>query len=357
MRSSSLERAGRSICGRLPCHNVLGAVALGLVGWLAGAAEIAIRLEDGVFRVTGFSERSTFAVYAGAGDLPPIAGSSSRDGGVLTFRPRYPLAAGVRYRAVVRPENVEAFFEVARAEATTRVEHIYPSVGVLPSNQLKLYIVFSAPMARGQAWRRIRLLDERGKPVELPFLELEQELWDHDFRRLTVLFDPGRIKRGLVPTEEVGPPIEQGKRYTLVVDREWMDAREAPLMEVARKEFRVTAPDRVPPDPRHWHITAPRAGTWDAVVVDFGEPMDFALAERLMRLPGVEGKSTLENEETQWRFVPRAAWRAGRYRLEVDRAIEDLAGNRVGRPFDVDLFERVTRQIERQIVTLVFRVR
>ena len=37
-------------------------------------------------------------------------------------------------------------------------------------------------------------------------------------------------------------------------------------------------------------------------------------------------------------------------------ALEDLAGNRVGRVFDVDTFGEVTRQITKEKTTLTFRI-
>ena len=55
-----------------------------------------------------------------------------------------------------------------------------------------------------------------------------EELWDPNFQRLTMTFDPGRIKRGLTSNETMGPPIAEGKRYTLVIDRDWPDARGVP---------------------------------------------------------------------------------------------------------------------------------
>src|SRR5262249_55419183 len=146
---------------------------------------------------------------------------------------------------------------------------VYPSTGLLPDNQLKFYVYFSAPMRRGEAWQRIHLLDEHGAAVELPFLELDQELWDRDYKRFTVLFDPGRIKRGLLPLSEVGPAIESGKQYTLVVDREWLDARGAPLEAGFRKSFRVGSADRTPPDPSQWHVRSPKPGTSEPLIIDF----------------------------------------------------------------------------------------
>jgi len=236
------------------------------------------------------------------------------------------------------------------------VEHVYPTTDLLPDNQLKFYLHFSAPMSRGEAWRRIHLLDQNGSTVELPFLEVDQELWDREYRRLTVLFDPGRIKRGLKPLQEVGQAIESGKRYTLVIDKNWVDARGVPLQEEFRKPFRVGPADRTPPDPAKWLLTSPRAGTLNPLILDFRKSMDWALSLRLLDIPGVAGTASVERNETQWRFTPDEPWKAGEYRLVVDTALEDLAGNRIGRAFDVDVFEKVSQKITAKTVTLPFRI-
>ena len=49
--------------------------------------------------------------------------------------------------------------------------------------------------------------------MDAPFLELDEELWSPDGTRFTLVFDPGRIKRGLKPREEAGPILEAGKSY------------------------------------------------------------------------------------------------------------------------------------------------
>src|SRR6185503_19272834 len=123
------------------------------------------------------------------------------------------------------------------------------------------YIFFSAPMQRGEVWGHIHLLKQDGSRVEAPFLEIDQGLWDRDYRRLTVLFDPGRIKRGLVPNQEDGLALEEGKSYTFSIDREWLDGNGVPLAEPYRKTFRVGPADRDPIDPSKWKITSPKAGT------------------------------------------------------------------------------------------------
>jgi len=320
-----------------------------------------IRFENGQFMVPGSSEPGDFSVYAGSGDVPPVMGTYSQEGGSLVFRPRFALTPGLIVRAVLKLPGkppVESTFKIPASNiaASTRVQQVYPSINVIPVNQLKFYIEFSAPMQRGEAWRRIHLLDDKETPVELPFLEIDQELWDRETKRLTVLFDPGRIKRGLDSLAEAGPALEEARSYTLAVDREWRDASGAPLQQGFRKAFRAGPPDRTPLDPANWQITAPAAHTSEPVAIQFPEPLDYALLLRLIRVENVQGSVSAGSNETEWRFVPREPWRPGDYRVIIDTALEDLAGNRIGRAFDVDTFERVTRKVERTTISLPFRV-
>ena len=68
------------------------------------------------------------------------------------------------------------------------------------------------------------------------YLELDQELWDPSGTRFTLFFDPGRIKRGLKPREELGPALEENKQYALAISREWRDAKGNRLEEAFRKK-------------------------------------------------------------------------------------------------------------------------
>lgn len=181
-----------------------------------------------------------FSIYADQGDLkadiglPPMLGAYRVQSDVLRFEPQFPLEPGVKYRAVFRPDQlpdkrgsglVWSVFQAPsrRLNASTVVSHVYPSAEVLPENLLKFYVHFSAPMSRGRIYDHIHLRDDAGKEIELPFLEIDEELWDPAMTRLTLFIDPGRIKRGVRPLEEVGPALEEGKRYRLVIDQAWKD--------------------------------------------------------------------------------------------------------------------------------------
>ena len=309
-----------------------------------------IDYKDGAFRISGWKLdassspddlSSIFAVFTGPADAPPLLGTYSVEDDAPAFRPRFPLAAGVRYRAVFHPPGgtpIEASFDGPKKEfsPTTRVLHIYPSGDVLPANQLRLYIQFSAPMSRGEWKRHVHLLDSDSKAVEAPFLQTLAELWDPGYQRLTIYFDPGRIKRGLIPNEELGPPLVEGKMYTLVIDREFADGDGIPLKEGVNKSFRAGPAIRKRLSAAQWHVRTPRTGTKDPLTIEFPDAMDIGLEEALF-VPGILGMISVDHNETRWVFTPLEVWKAGEYRVEIDPRLEDAAGNRVDHVFDIDV--------------------
>ena len=310
-----------------------------------------------------------FPVIAGSDDpladigLPPMLGAYRIDDGAVRFEPRFPLQHGIKYRAILQPSHlpggdvrlppisVTLRIPDRTLASTTSVTDIYPTATELPENLLKFYLQFSAPMSGGHIYDYIHLLNDEGKPVELPFLEIDEELWNPSMTRLTLFIDPGRIKRGVTPLEEVGPALEQGRRYTLAVDAAWTDANGAPLTAPYRKVFRVIQPDRTPIELERWKIVPPAVGSRDPLLVRFDRPMDFALAQRVIGVRRetnkmVEGAVTLKEHERAWLFTPNQPWTRGTHELLIRTTLEDLAGNNIGKSFEVDLFENVERRVQ-----------
>lgn len=322
-----------------------------------------------------------FAVYAEQGDvlvdasLPAILGSYSVNKDSLRFTPQFPLEPGISYRATFRPAllphsptpsaaMVTSTFRPPRPATapTTVVRQIFPTTNTLPENLLKFYVHFSAPMRRGHIYDFIHLRDASGKPVELPFLEIDEELWSPDMTRLTLIIDPGRIKRGVRPLEEIGPALEEGKQFTLAIARDWKDAAGNPLQRGFEKPFTVGPPDRIPPEPAAWKIHPPRRGTRESLVVNFPEPMEHALAERMLHVVSadggaVPGSATLDQFECRWTFSPENPWQEPSPKLVIETTIEDLAGNNIGKPFEVDMVETAPRKLVRSTVDLRFSLR
>jgi hypothetical protein len=291
-----------------------------------------------------------------AARTPPILGRYTASGTTLHFTPRFPFVPGVKYRVDVdtsalgvmagrasdTPPITHRFsIPVTARQRTTRVIAVHPALPELPSNLLRWYLEFSASMEPGRALAHVHLMDEAGREVNNAFLALDQELWDPERRRLTLLFDPGRVKRGIRTNLESGAPLVAGRRYTLVIDDQWPDGTGAPLASGYRLAFAAVAADRRSPDPTRWRLTPPRAGTRDGLHVAFGEALDHALARRMISVADsngrpIAGSARLAEGDSIWVFSPSAAWVAGKHALRVKSELEDVAGNNLGRLFDVD---------------------
>lgn len=282
-----------------------------------------------------------------------VAGNYELDGGALVFRPKAPLTPGVTYRAVFSLVSEKTAFSYTAPkpviQPTTSVERIYPSAGALPENELKIYIHFSAPMSKGEARTRVHLMEEGATEVKLP---LEEELWDRDSRRLTLLFTPGT---------EGAAPFKAGKSYKLAIDKEWRDAKGLPLKQGFTKEFKAVEADRTPLDQKQWKVTPPAARSQATLVIDFPESLDAALLLRFIDVVDpagkpVRGKVSLDNEEKRWIFSPDIAWQPGKYTLEVLSTLEDLAGNKIGRSIDADRAGQAPQTPVGESVTIPFEI-
>ncbi len=285
-----------------------------------------------------------------AASATPIAGKYVVDGDAVHFTPMFPLDPGRKYQARYEGAEVPSGESRQRAEAIValpapaaaepvHVTGIFPSSDQVPENQLRLYIHFSGPMGRRGGLEHVSLLDERGERVVDPFLPVDGELWNADRTRYTVFFDPGRQKRGILPNRELGPSLEAGRKYTLVIDREWVDGHGNPLRESYSKSFHVTPPALAPLEARTWKITQPHEGTRDPVSVTFPGPLDHGLLTRAVgvRRNGapVVGDVRVDANETRWTMTPNEPWTPGSYTVIALAILEDLAGNRIGRAFEV----------------------
>lgn len=294
-------------------------------------------------------------------DAQRVFGKYHWKNGKLTFESRFPAAPGVTYRAIVRlPDSGKSFsaHEITapkkKVEPSAKVTTIYPTADVLPENLLKIYVHFSAPMSTGEAYKHIALETSSGQKIELPFLEIAEELWDKTNTRLTLLLDPGRIKRGLVPREEEGPILAAGQSYRFRVMKDWPDAEGAPLVGDTIKEFKVGPADTTQPAPESWKVIAPRAGGKSPIVIDLLEPLDHAIVTRGIRVfdakgVEIEGEVSLARQEREWQFTPPQLWKSGDYELRIDDVIEDLVGNNITRPFELDRFDEVKAPEEKKV--------
>lgn len=273
---------------------------------------------------------------------PAIPGDYSIENDTLVFRPIIPFTRGLTYRIAVAG-NVLAeikLLPVDPSDAPT-VLTVYPSPDTLPENLLKIHILFSQPMQEGESFRHIAVV-KNGKDTIPVFLDLEPELWNHEHTMLTCWLDPGRIKRDLQPNKNMGQPLYKGEHYELIIKPGWQDTKGGTLLHDYSKKFFAATRDSISPDPLQWTVHPPKVGTTDGVIINMHESLDQVLLMNAINIKDATGKSVtgvfrVAVKETILSFMPDQPWRAGRYRIDAEERLEDLAGNNLTRLFDNDL--------------------
>ena len=275
--------------------------------------------------------------------LAPMHGEYRCDDSGISFVPRYSLLRGRSYSAVLGDARLSVRLPDPDGRGRpTVVVAVHPSAPVVPRNLLRCYLEFSAPMSEGEAARCVSVVDAAGAPLPDALLSMDPELWDRQRRRITVLFDPARLKRGLAPHREAGYPLREGETVELVVDAGMRDARGVPLGVETRHRFLVGPDVRARVDPTVWVVDAVTAGTRAPLRVTFDRALDHALLAHCVTVVDalgapIPGRSTPADVDTAWTFTPEAGWAAAPHALVVDPILEDLAGNSVTRVFDRDL--------------------
>jgi hypothetical protein len=298
---------------------------------------------------------------------PAISGSYTLTETGVRFDPQFPFVPGREYTAILydlpNGKPMLTTFTLPKPPAGPRVAitEVYPSANRLPENTLRFYIHFSGPVARGDVYRHLKLIRDDGVEVKEPFLELPEELWANEGNRLTVLFHPGRVKRGLVPHEEDGPVLEEGRTYTLAISGKWEDTEGRPIVAGFKKTFTAGPPDEQPVDLNNWALVAPRARSDAPLIVKLSKPLDRALLGRVVWVADAAGKRvpgtlTVGGGERVLTFVPKEPWTRGEYRLVADARLEDVCGNRVGEAFEVEEINPTTK-LERMTAERKFTVR
>ncbi|HEY1191325.1 MAG TPA: hypothetical protein VGE74_27065 [Gemmata sp.] len=302
------------------------------------------------------------------------AGDWSVGGDGLRFEPLFPLVPGTKYRVLVSPGAaprakiaaspfaLEVLLPKPAPGPRVSVTAVFPSANRLPENTLRFYVQFSGPVSRTDTYKHIKLVRDDGAVVAVPFLEIDEQLWSPDGTRLTLLFDPGRVKRGLVPREEDGPILEEGRRYTFEVDAAWQDLDGRPLVAKHTKSFSVFAPDDEPVWPEDWSLMAPRANSDSPLIIKLAKPLDRALLGRMLQVRDASGKSvdgtfTVGGGERVVTFAPKRAWPKGAYKLVIDAQLEDVCGNRVGEPFELDVLKPIPAKPVTKIAERPFAVK
>ncbi len=268
-------------------------------------------------------------------DKTPMAGSYRVDRQRVIFDPVFDLVIGQNYTVLthgIDRQLTEFAIDPMGPATPTQVVAIYPSGAEIPENTLRFYIHFSEPMQPHMSTKFIKLVKANGAIDDAAFMMFKQELWNKDRTRLTLLLDPGRIKRGVATNLDLGPALLANNKYSIVVKGGWPNARDGHKAAQFEHPFSVSPALRILPDTELWQFLRPAVSTRDPLVISFDRPFDHQLAQSAITVLDADGNVvagtvSVENHEKNWRFTPDAPWQTMAIRIVVDARFEDVAGN------------------------------
>ena len=283
-------------------------------------------------------------------DFPDVSGDHEILRGAIRFIPHFPFDPGVPFRAILdlgtlgRPgmakvRRVEFSIPKETTAVGTEVRQVFPSNDVLPENLLRFYVRFSTPMQRGRVEDSIEILGPNGAPALDVLYRAPVELWDGRITCLTILQDPGRLKRGVGPNRRLGPPLKAGQRYILAIGPGMIDMYGHPLREGFNKSFSVSEAVREPIAIEEWKILPPAMESHEPLELSFPLPLDWAQLWHGITVASetgqaISGRIHIDLGEKRWRFTPHLPWRVGTHSVRVAPDLEDICGNTPCGPFD-----------------------
>lgn len=313
-----------------------------------------------------FDEWSRFFSVRVSEDARPTFGSYRVQDNQIVFTPRFLPDPNIQYLLTFSYESLSKLIETNTSNSVvstkiqfnslnslaTHVIGLTPGKDSIPDNLLRVYLHFSGPMGFENPYSYIKLLDEEERLVEDAFVELPEGLWNEDRTRLTILFHPGRVKRGVGPNMKQGAILQEGKSYALQISKEWPDANGNRLGQSFEKSIVAKESVRSKMKIKDWKVEATCNDSCRVVIY----PDHLVDAEMTLRylelmdsnnlpvaievLPRVNGTIELKSSS----ILPDR-----KYRLFIDPRLEDVCGNTFLNSFD---YESGTRKIEGEKIVL-----
>lgn len=280
----------------------------------------------------------------------------------LTFVPDFPLLENTEYVLVKNHKKervLQRFLLPRKNNEPLLVEAVYPTSDSLPENLLRMYISFSQPMKTTGNLEYIKLYNNKGKEIKGAIFNNVYELWDTSQKQLTIIFDPSRVKTGLVANKELGRALKPGENFRVVITKA-EDIYGQQLQEPYVKSFWVTPQDIISPDVTAWKINTPVAGTKEGLKIQFKSPIDkmslytrINVADKNNRT--IMGKITVSDNEKLWTFIPHEPWKAALHTLRINSRLADPSGNNLNGLFDHKAGSLKSKK-EGKIITIPFQI-
>ncbi|MDT0558858.1 Ig-like domain-containing protein [Ichthyenterobacterium sp. W332] len=255
----------------------------------------------------------------------------------VTFVPEFPFLQNVIYVLKYSKGAVE-FSIPTENKNKPIVTQVYPTSNKLPVNLLRMYIQFSKPMKTINNLKHIKLFDAAGEEVKGVIFNNVYELWNDAQTQLTIIFDPARVKTGLIANEQLGRVLKPNQTYHLVINN-LQDVYGNSLKEPYTKTFSVIKEDIVSPDTDLWNILLPSPNNKIALQVDFGNSIDMMSLLHRIRIYNSDNEIIkvsihIGQEEKSIKFIQEEKWVKGNYTLKINSRLSDPSGNNLNGLFD-----------------------
>jgi hypothetical protein len=216
---------------------------------------------------------------------------------------------------------------------------VFPSGTELPQNLLRMHLYFDEAPNVDAVASAVRLLGKDGHEIAHPFLDLHDGLWDATGTRMTLLLYPGRIKSGLAARDTLGPSMQAGRAYQLVLDMGRLFGDAAPASNLHTTTFNVIGPLESALDASAWELKPPAEGSSQPLRLAFKRPLDRMNLEHAFALLSPGGGQlpfglTVSAFEHEVMLLPTQPWPSGEHVLHVSHELEDVAGNRLAQTFE-----------------------
>lgn len=227
----------------------------------------------------------------------------------------------------------------------TSITQFYPEIDTLPTNILRAYLYFDQSMSLQNPYEFIAIKNSKDSLIKEPFVEIPEGLWNKNRTRLTLLFHPGRIKRGVGPNMTHGALFDKNESYIISISNQWKDAFGRSIQPFHKVMFFGPA-IRKPIDIKYWVVVPPKFQSLTPLVIKVPEKLDHALVQRLLfiKINGITINGQWEFAHETIIFTPTQIWSKGHYQLIIGLDLEDVCGNTITSAFDQEGLTNATSQ-------------
>lgn len=315
--------------------------------------EIANRLRESNLNQ---QEWSSFFNLKTESSNPAVLGDYSVRNNQIVFTPRFLPDPSISYIISFSNAKLNSIFDTslnneiftekvnfsAIDSKEPEVVSISPDLTTFPENILRIYVEFNSPMSFENPYHFISIKNNQGEQLVEPFVIIPEGLWNIDRTRLTILFHPGRIKRGVGPNMTEGDILENGKKYIMEISKEWKGSSGKTLNSSFQKSFTVSYPLREKINFIEWDLIANEDGV---LYIKTLHPLDQVLAKRMLFIKAKEGDIQPSRVEFISAYQLRITWSkqsVSEYELIIDPRLEDICGNNPLNAFDYESGNLVT---------------